>query len=88
MPSVSSSAIASVNWTPSVKNAAKRFVTGRENLFEALTKGTLEIEFHERGTYEYYDVPATVWLALQSAGSLGQYFNNNIRNRFSYSRIG
>lgn len=88
MPSVSSEAIAFIGWTPSVKNLARRFVTGQQNLREALFNGTLEIQFHERGTYEYYDVPATTWLALQGAGSIGRYFNDNIRDRFRYSRIG
>jgi hypothetical protein len=50
--------------------------------------GTLDIRFRERGAYRYYQVPEDVIEDWESAGSLGQYFNEFIRNNYSYDRIG
>lgn len=49
---------------------------------------TLKVDFNQRGTYEYHDVPLDVFVDFASAGSQGQYFNNYIRNTYSYERIG
>ena len=48
---------------------------------------TLEIEFHHGGTYQYYEVPKHVYEELISASSVGQYFAQNIKNIYRYSRI-
>jgi hypothetical protein len=49
----------------------------------------LTINFVERGTYEYYNVPLDVYVDLAEASSQGQYFNLYIRNAgYSFSRIG
>lgn len=48
---------------------------------------TLAIEFKSGGTYEYYDVPQQVFDGLLSAGSLGQYFQSNIRGFYRYARL-
>ena len=48
---------------------------------------TLAIEFQSGGTYEYYDVPQQVFDGLLSTGSLGQYFQSNIRGSYRYARL-
>lgn len=83
---VSSSAISRVDFEP-LGGATKSFIRG--DFLSALTEGTLTITFQARGTYEYYNVPATTWIALKSAGSKGGYFNANIREAgYSYARVG
>lgn len=48
---------------------------------------TLTIEFVNRGTYIYYDVPDWEATGLKYASSKGQYFNRSIRSRYDYERI-
>jgi hypothetical protein len=48
----------------------------------------LEIEFHNGGIYQYFGVPLSVYDALMSAASHGKYFHRNIRNRYSYAKVG
>jgi hypothetical protein len=47
----------------------------------------LQLEFHNRTVYHYFDVPADVYEALMRAPSKGIYFNSSIRGRFVYARI-
>ena len=46
----------------------------------------LTITFHRGGqvTYTYEDVPAEVHSELINAGSIGSYFNSNIRNEYTF----
>ena len=62
---------------------------------ECLTAGaynpinqTLTLEFNERGTFQYYDVPLTLVIGLMQSSSAGRYFNATIRDAFSYARVG
>lgn len=48
---------------------------------------TLEVEFKDGSLYQYFDVPVTVYQELMGAGSVGQYFAQNIRNSYRYSRL-
>lgn len=48
----------------------------------------LEIEFTSGSVYQYYNVPQSVYDALISAPSAGQFFAYQIRNAFPYSRVG
>jgi len=52
------------------------------------TELVLIIEFRARGTYQYEDVPIWEVTALGFAGSRGKYFNENIRGKYNYERIG
>lgn len=82
---VTSSAIRRIDWTPSGVDVGD---IANPNI-SSLTEGTLTIEFHERGTYDYFNVSFGVWLGLRQSGSKGQYFNDNIRDRgYSYARVG
>ena len=47
----------------------------------------LEIEFYSGGIYQYFDVPASVYLALMNATSKGTYFHKHIKEIYKYKRI-
>jgi hypothetical protein len=47
----------------------------------------LELEFRSGEIYRYAVVPEAIYQALLSADSKGQFFNQNIRNCFSYTRV-
>jgi hypothetical protein len=49
--------------------------------------GTLEIEFHESGVYQYNYVPEHIYRGLMSAVSKGSYFHDHIRDRFAYLEV-
>ena len=50
---------------------------------EETGRGTLIVEFANRGKYEYFDVPQETIQGLLRADSAGRFFNENIRGRFS-----
>jgi hypothetical protein len=47
----------------------------------------LRLEFCDRASYHYFEVPAGVHQALLGASSKGSYFNRAIRDRFPFSFI-
>jgi hypothetical protein len=47
----------------------------------------LEIEFHRRGTYRYFDVPDLVYRGLIRSLSKGSYFNTAISQRFRNEEV-
>lgn len=49
-------------------------------------KKILRVEFDRGGVYLYHDVPEAVYKEMKAAPSVGQYFNNTIRDRFGYDR--
>jgi len=53
-----------------------------------LPSSVLEIEFVEGGrVYEYLDVPLSVYSRLMAAASIGNFFNESIRDIYSYQQI-
>lgn len=48
---------------------------------------TLRICFHS-GTYDYYEVPESVYNGLMSAASKGSYHAAHIKNSYRYVKIG
>ncbi len=50
------------------------------------SKQELPITFHSTETHTYFGVPATVHEAFIRASSLGTFFNDHIRDRYSVSR--
>lgn len=48
---------------------------------------TLEVEFHNGGTYQYFDVPEHVWEAFKGADSKGQFLAQNIKGQYRYAKI-
>jgi hypothetical protein len=49
---------------------------------------TLEVEFLNGSIYEYYNVPEHVYQELISASSVGGYLARQVKNVYSYSRVG
>lgn len=47
---------------------------------------TLRVEFYNGSVYKYRDVPKKVNQELESAPSVGQYFNAHIREKYGYDR--
>lgn len=54
--------------------------------YEPTTREML-VQFVERGTYKYHDVPIEDYVDFETAGSQGKYFNLYIRDKFSYERV-
>jgi hypothetical protein len=48
---------------------------------------TLEIEFKNTGVYEYYNVPPFMHERLMQAGSVGTFFNAEIKNSYAWSKV-
>lgn len=92
MPIVASSAIARIDWEGSRPggDTIRRFVSGQANLFNALVRGNVQVEFSNptRGVWEYTGVPWRTYLNFVEAGSKGSFFNSNIRGKFPNSRVG
>ncbi len=51
------------------------------------TSGTLEIEFHSRWVYQYFNVPTAIYQNLMNASSHGSYHAVYIKNNYAYKRI-
>ena len=47
----------------------------------------LEVEFHNGGIYQYFDVPEKVYLELIQAPSHGAYFMHEVKDRFNFETI-
>jgi lysyl-tRNA synthetase, class II len=47
---------------------------------------TLRVEFYNGSVYKYRDVPKKVYQELESAPSVGQYFNAHIREKYGHDR--
>ena len=48
---------------------------------------TLEITFRRGGVYHYFNVPAKVHEELMEANSLGTYFSDHIKDKYSYQKM-
>ena len=48
---------------------------------------TLEIEFHNGGVYQYFDVPQGVYEGLMAADSYGSYLAANVKGVFRFSKV-
>ena len=48
---------------------------------------TLEIEFHTRKVYRYYNVPPIVVRQLMDAASMGEFFNFYIKDTYRWLRV-
>jgi hypothetical protein len=47
----------------------------------------LQLEFHSRTKYRYFQVPVDIYEGLLQAPSKGAYFNHFIRDNFDYCQI-
>jgi len=48
---------------------------------------TFNVEFNNGSIYKYHDVPANVHQGLVNAPSQGQYFNEHIREKYTYEQL-
>jgi hypothetical protein len=48
---------------------------------------TLEVEFMRTGVYEYYNVPPFMHERLMQAGSIGTFFNAEIKPNYVCSKL-
>lgn len=48
---------------------------------------TLEIEFKNGSTYQYFDVPLNIYTGLIHADSVGGYLAEIIKGSYRYSRV-
>jgi len=49
---------------------------------------TLEIEFHNGGIYQYFQVPQEIYEGLMNAGSKGTFFHQFIRKAgYPYTKV-
>ena len=46
----------------------------------------LHVTFVSGTAYTYYHVPKQVYAAFRASASKGQYFNNNIKDRYDFRR--
>lgn len=47
----------------------------------------MTVQFVERGTYKYKEVPIDEYVDFEMAASQGKYFNLYVRDRYSYERV-
>jgi lysyl-tRNA synthetase class 2 len=48
---------------------------------------TLRLEFDNGSIYNYHDVPDSVYQALKSAPSIGQYYNSFIKEKYGFDHL-
>lgn len=48
---------------------------------------TLQVEFHNGGTYQYFDVPESLFEQLRDADSVGGFLAANIKGSYRYSKV-
>jgi hypothetical protein len=48
---------------------------------------TLQVEFNNGATYQYFDVPENVFEGLRDAESVGGYLAANIKGSYRYSKV-
>jgi len=47
----------------------------------------LEVEFHDGGVYQYYEVPPSVHQGLMSAASHGSYLHIHVRDQYGCRQV-
>jgi hypothetical protein len=48
---------------------------------------TLQVEFNNGATYQYFDVPKAIYDGLLAAASVGQFLNQQVKGTYRYSRV-
>jgi hypothetical protein len=51
------------------------------------SEGTLELEYVNGSTYQYYEVPQPTYAALLAAPSIGAYVNAHIKPYYDYREL-
>lgn len=47
----------------------------------------LEIAFLSGGTYQYFNVPKSIFEGIMSAASHGSYFHQHVKDKYSYQKV-
>lgn len=70
-----------MNWieTPESSNIARFYYDDTSQL--------LVVEFKTGITYQYYDIPATVYESLCAASSKGQFLATHVKQTYRYARV-
>lgn len=48
---------------------------------------TLQIQFINGTSYQYFDVPEQIFIELRDAGSIGAYLASNIKGVYRFSKV-
>lgn len=48
---------------------------------------TLQVEFNNGATYQYFDVPEREFNSLRDADSVGKYLASNIKGTYRFSKV-
>lgn len=48
---------------------------------------TLRIEFKTSGTYDYHNVPESVFDEIKLASSVGRYYAANVKHAYAYTKV-
>lgn len=64
------------------------FEEGKTISFNQRPRNILRIVFTSGITYDFYNVPKDIYEDLLDAHSIGQYFHQNIKNRYDYEKRG
>ena len=48
---------------------------------------TLQVEFNNGTTYQYFDIPEQTFEGLRDAGSVGGYLAAHIKGSYRYSKV-
>jgi hypothetical protein len=48
---------------------------------------TLEVAFRNGTTYQYFDVPESLYQELMSSESVGRFLNEQIKNSYRYTKV-
>ena len=48
---------------------------------------TLQVEFKNGSTYQYFDVPENIFIGLRDADSVGGYLAARIKGTYRYSKV-
>lgn len=65
----------------------RQYVSSSDIASIGYENGTLEIEFHSGGIYQYLNVPEKIYNNLMNSTSYGKYFHNYIKNSYSPIKI-
>ena len=65
----------------------RQFVSSANLKSVGYESGSLEVEFHSGGIYQYYGVPESVYAALMNASSNGSYLASAIKGHYQYRKI-
>ena len=47
----------------------------------------MEVEFHNRRVYQYFEVPEQLYLGIMQAESKGRYLHQRIIDNYRYKRV-